>query len=124
MSSCTTYCVIATRNLADVDKDGQLSCDEFAIAIHLAETAEKGVVLPKTLPVELLPGKDQHKDSPGLGNFEDRRRENFEQGRQELERRRRAIEENAAKERVSTRMTREREREGGREGGKEREEKV
>lgn len=112
------------RNLADVDKDGCLSKDEFCIAQHLVEKVKQGLTLPKTLPLELLPtpGKyytmDSRKaprelDKSSVGpepavpggkallvtdmdtskSFEDKRRENFESGRLELERRRKALQE-------------------------------
>ena len=41
------------RDLSDVDKDGRLSVDEFAIAMHLIDKAKKGLTLPSTLPSEL-----------------------------------------------------------------------
>lgn len=112
------------RDLADVDKDGCLSKDEFCIAQHLVEKVKQGLILPKTLPLELLPtpGKfytmdnrkgprDTTKLSVGVEpavsgakappvtdmetskSFEDRRKENFESGRTELERRRKALQE-------------------------------
>ena len=90
------------RDLSDVDKDGRLSSDEFAIAMFLVEKARKGIPPPTTLPLELQPKKGSlESHSPSLAsNFEDRRRENFEKGRAELERRRRAIEEKEQKEKV------------------------
>ncbi|VDQ06908.1 unnamed protein product [Trichobilharzia regenti] len=42
-------------NLADLDKDGNLNCDEFCIAIFLIEKALSGSQLPSTLPPGLLP---------------------------------------------------------------------
>lgn len=112
------------RGLADVDKDGCLSKEEFCIAQHLVEKVKQGLILPKTLPLELLPtpgkfytmdsrkgSKDPGKTAVGvepavLGarappvtdmetskSFEDRRKENFESGRMELERRRKALQE-------------------------------
>ena len=94
------------RDLSDVDKDGRLSADEFAIAMHLIEKAKSGLVLPKTLPAEL-------KFSPAKFNtverlrrssedtIEDKRKENFEMGRMELERRRRARQEQLERDNVS-----------------------
>jgi hypothetical protein len=99
--------------LADVDKDGRLSQDEFAIAMHLVEKARKGLTIPVTLPPELLPsgassqseGSDS-KPSPSPAStpsrtpmtFEDKKKENFDAGRQELERRRRALQERQERE--------------------------
>ncbi|RTG87028.1 intersectin [Schistosoma bovis] len=42
-------------NLADLDKNGNLNCDEFCIAIFLIEKAISGSQLPNTLPSGLLP---------------------------------------------------------------------
>ncbi|WAR07129.1 ITSN1-like protein [Mya arenaria] len=44
-------------NLSDVDKDGQLNCDEFCIALHLCDCVRMGIALPPKLPQELLPAK-------------------------------------------------------------------
>uniref|UniRef100_A0AAQ4Q9C8 Intersectin 2a n=1 Tax=Gasterosteus aculeatus aculeatus TaxID=481459 RepID=A0AAQ4Q9C8_GASAC len=49
----TTLC--AHRNLADVDKDGQLRADEFILAMHLVDMAKTGRPLPLTLPQDLVP---------------------------------------------------------------------
>lgn len=45
------------RNLADYDKDGKLSCEEFCIALHLADLVKAGVSLPPKLPPELYPAQ-------------------------------------------------------------------
>ena len=42
-------------SLADYDKDGKLSADEFCVAMHLIDMAKSGETLPATLPMELLP---------------------------------------------------------------------
>jgi len=42
-------------NLADHDKDGHLSSEEFAVAMYLIEQAVDGIPLPKTLPADLVP---------------------------------------------------------------------
>ncbi len=86
--------------MSDIDKDGQLTCEEFSIAMFLVEKAIKGIPPPVTLPQELLP-KGGGNRSPSLsGDFEGKRKENFEKGRAELERRRKMVEETAQKERV------------------------
>ena len=89
-----------------MDKDGRLSADEFAIAMHLIEKAKSGLVLPKTLPAELKssPTKFNTVDRLRRGSedtIEDKRKENFEMGRMELERRRRARQEQLERENVS-----------------------
>ena len=43
------------RDLSDVDKDGQLTMEEFAIGMHLVESAKSGKLLPAVLPSSLLP---------------------------------------------------------------------
>lgn len=42
-------------NLSDIDRDGQLDGDEFAVAMHLAREAAAGKAIPPTLTVELTP---------------------------------------------------------------------
>ena len=42
-------------NLSDIDRDGCLDQDEFAVAMHLARESTNGKVLPATLPRELTP---------------------------------------------------------------------
>ncbi len=41
--------------LADVDKDGMLDCDEFALAMHLINVKLDGHELPAELPDHLVP---------------------------------------------------------------------
>lgn len=41
--------------LADVDKDGQLDAEEFALAMHLINVKLDGYDLPTTLPEHLIP---------------------------------------------------------------------
>jgi len=41
--------------LSDVDRDGCLDQDEFAVAMHLTREATTGRQLPATLPVEMIP---------------------------------------------------------------------
>lgn len=96
-------CVCVIRDLSDVDKDGRLSLNEFVIAMQLTEKAKQGIPVPHTLPAELSPTNTASKDvAPGSPSvFEEKRKQNFEQGRLELEKRRRAIQEQEDKERVS-----------------------
>lgn len=42
-------------NLADVDNDGLLDRDEFALAMYLAKIKLEGAELPTTLPEHLIP---------------------------------------------------------------------
>ena len=41
--------------LADVDKDGNLSPDEFCVAMYLIDLAKSGHPLPVVLPPDLVP---------------------------------------------------------------------
>ncbi|XP_026672719.1 intersectin-1 isoform X4 [Ceratina calcarata] len=102
--------------LADMDSDGRLSCDEFVLAMHLCDIAKLGEKIPSTLPVELIPpafrrqrqssltssqtGAENIDPSAGMPqtSFEDKRKENFEKGQAELERRRKALLEVQRKE--------------------------
>lgn len=43
------------RNLADFDKDGNLTCEEFCIAVYLVDQALAGRKLPTVLPPSLMP---------------------------------------------------------------------
>ncbi|KFM70235.1 hypothetical protein X975_27218, partial [Stegodyphus mimosarum] len=113
-------------SLSDIDGDGRLSCEEFVLAMHLAESVKAGDALPSVLPADLIPPSHRRKrstsiqstgsvSSHGLGEinllgdfkddkllqqttFEDKRRENFEKGQAELERRRLALLESQRKE--------------------------
>lgn len=116
-------------NLSDIDGDGQLTREEFILAMHLTNHVRSGQTLPAELPADLVPpsyrrtrsisatsvhsagssasggtiGASTNDDqvsqkSSDVGgpigsllnshSFEDKRRENFEKGRAELERRR------------------------------------
>ncbi|XP_046814361.1 intersectin-1 isoform X4 [Vespa crabro] len=103
-------------SLADMDSDGRLGCDEFVLAMHLCDLAKAGEQIPNTLPLELIPPtfRRQRQGSltqsqgsiesvdPSAGmpqtSFEDKRKENFEKGQAELERRRKALLEIQRKE--------------------------
>lgn len=129
-------------SLSDVDKDGQLNIEEFALAMHFVELAKHGQALPPTVPPELLPPSFQSRqtsttfspvadsrersdsgrersgserersgsidgrarsgstsNAKGVFTFEDKRKDNFEKGRLELERRRMELQEKMKKER-------------------------
>ncbi|CAH8871195.1 unnamed protein product [Trichobilharzia szidati] len=106
-------------NLADLDKDGNLNCDEFCIAIFLIEKALSGSQLPSTLPPGLLPSNqtrpfsnsispanvsskeddnESKENKPSSLSFEDKRRENFRQGQAELDRRKQELAEKMRQE--------------------------
>lgn len=107
------------RNLSDVDNDGRLSVEEYAIAMHLIEKVKQGLSLPPTLPAELSPSVKTTSDQPSSTSmipeqpktFEDKRKENFDAGKQELERRRRAIQEKQEKEEAEKEKKRKQEEE-------------
>lgn len=122
-------------NLSDIDGDGQLTREEFILAMHLTNQVRAGNQLPQELPSDLIPPSYRKPRSisttsiqsassaasstpstnanqsnpagsavaPGIdelrmadtagsvlntNSFENKRRENFEKGRAELERRR------------------------------------
>ncbi|KAK7791370.1 hypothetical protein R5R35_007909 [Gryllus longicercus] len=105
--------------LSDMDSDGRLSCEEFVLAMHLCDIAKAGEKIPTPLPADLIPptfrrqrqgsipgaagagepveGKDAASSLPTV-TFEDKRKENFEKGQAELERRRKALLEIQRKE--------------------------
>ena len=74
--------------------------------MHLCEKAKQGLTIPPNLPPELakesVTGKSitSSKSSEPL-TLEDKRKDNFEKGRQELERRRQEMKAQQEKERVS-----------------------
>jgi hypothetical protein len=47
-------------NLSDVDRDGQLDSDEFAVAMHLTRESTAGRSLPATLPSDICPPAKRH----------------------------------------------------------------
>lgn len=109
--------------MADYDKDGKLSYEEFILAMHLCDYAKTGNILPSTLPLELQPqrsrsssavlnttlspevlNKSGPESSPVLINkqmattFEDKRRENYDRGNAVLEAKRQALREQEERE--------------------------
>uniref|UniRef100_A0A8C3R9E5 Intersectin-1 n=1 Tax=Cyanoderma ruficeps TaxID=181631 RepID=A0A8C3R9E5_9PASS len=104
-------------NLSDIDQDGKLTAEEFILAMHLIDVAMSGQPLPPALPPEYIPPSfssvsvDQRlPEEPALEEeqqqlekklpvtFEDKKRENFERGNLELEKRRQALLEQQRKE--------------------------
>ena len=109
-----------------MDKDGRLSREEFVLSGHLCDLAAKGEPLPAALPPHLVPPSlrpgraaipvaaggsiagsvagdsvstpGSVKDLNSPSTFEDKRRENFNKGQAELERRRQSIIEQQKKE--------------------------
>lgn len=53
-------------NLADFDKDGKLSLEEFLIAMHLCEYSKAGNILPAILPTELHPQRLKQQSTTSL----------------------------------------------------------
>ncbi|GAB1300436.1 Intersectin-1 [Apodemus speciosus] len=116
------------RNLSDIDQDGKLTAEEFILAMHLIDVAMSGQPLPPVLPPEYippsfrrvrsgsgmsvissssvdqrLPEEPSSEDEQPLEKklpvtFEDKKRENFERGNLELEKRRQALLEQQRKE--------------------------
>ncbi|XP_030749114.1 intersectin-1 isoform X3 [Sitophilus oryzae] len=104
--------------LADMDTDGRLGCEEFVLAMHLCEQAQAGVAPPAKLPPDLIPpsfrrptrtasvssqGSIVHPDQDPAStlqqtSFEDKRKENYEKGQAELERRRKTLMDQQRKE--------------------------
>uniref|UniRef100_E9Q3I9 Intersectin-1 n=4 Tax=Mus musculus TaxID=10090 RepID=E9Q3I9_MOUSE len=115
-------------NLSDIDQDGKLTAEEFILAMHLIDVAMSGQPLPPVLPPEYIPpsfrrvrsgsgmsvissssvdqrlpeepsSEDEQQPEKKLPvTFEDKKRENFERGSVELEKRRQALLEQQRKE--------------------------
>uniref|UniRef100_A0A669AZQ7 Intersectin 1 (SH3 domain protein) n=1 Tax=Oreochromis niloticus TaxID=8128 RepID=A0A669AZQ7_ORENI len=113
-------------SLSDIDQDGKLTAEEFILAMHLIDMAMSGLPLPPVLPPDYLPPSFRNIRTPApplsghfqLNNlqtiyhsplykcplclpavtFEDKKRENFERGNLELEKRRQALQEQQRKE--------------------------
>lgn len=54
-TGCAQETLKAIWDLADLDKDGCLDADEFAIAMHLCAKVSAGDALPTELPLSMLP---------------------------------------------------------------------
>uniref|UniRef100_A0A665V022 Intersectin 1 (SH3 domain protein) n=1 Tax=Echeneis naucrates TaxID=173247 RepID=A0A665V022_ECHNA len=109
-------------SLSDIDQDGKLTAEEFILAMHLIDMAMSGLPLPPVLPPEYLPPtfrrvrsdsvqsdqksvQEETEEEPESSQekklpvtFEDKKRENFERGNLELEKRRQALQEQQRKE--------------------------
>uniref|UniRef100_A0A8C7NXF2 Intersectin-1 n=1 Tax=Oncorhynchus mykiss TaxID=8022 RepID=A0A8C7NXF2_ONCMY len=107
-------------NLSDIDQDGKLTAEEFILAMHLIDMAMSGLPLPPILPPDFIPPTFRRvRSGSGVSvtslhstdqrvqeeaeeeqemTFEDRKRENFERGNLELEKRRQALLELQRKE--------------------------
>ncbi|KAI1895691.1 hypothetical protein AGOR_G00108850 [Albula goreensis] len=103
-SNLTQVQLATIWNLADVDKDGRLMAEEFILAMHLVDMAKMGLPLPISLPVNLIPPSLREAEADllqkAVGNvtFEDKRKENFDRGHAELEKRRQALQEQQKRE--------------------------
>lgn len=53
------------RNLADTDKDGRLTPDEFVLAMHCCDIVRSGQTLPSRLPDDWLKGTQIQRDRIG-----------------------------------------------------------
>ncbi|KAJ8282266.1 hypothetical protein COCON_G00047850 [Conger conger] len=115
-------------NLSDIDQDGKLTAEEFILAMHLIDMAMSGLPLPPVLPPDFIPPtfrrvrsgsgisaasllvtdqwvpEEPEEEDPQNAErklpvtFEDKKRENFERGNLELEKRRQALQEQQRKE--------------------------
>lgn len=103
-------------NLSDIDADGRLTNEEFVLAMHLIDKAKNKEPLPVKLPPDFIPPSYRRSSVNSLSHsssvedtsehadvskssFEDKRRENFEKGQAELDRRRAALMEQQKRER-------------------------
>ncbi|XP_069801691.1 intersectin-1 isoform X5 [Dendropsophus ebraccatus] len=114
-------------SLSDIDQDGKLTAEEFILAMHLIDLAMSGQPLPPVLPPDYIPPSFRVRSGSGISmmssvsvdqrlpeepaeeepqaadkklpvTFEDKKRENFERGNLELEKRRQALLEQQRKE--------------------------
>ena len=47
-------------DLADIDQDGKMDNEEFALCMYLIDMTKDGVKLPPTLPIALVPPGKRH----------------------------------------------------------------
>lgn len=104
-------------SLSDIDGNGKLSCDEFIVSGYLCDLASKGEPLPAKLPPDIVPpsfrpggapipasvapgvagsavstpGSSRAESVVSPTTFEDKRRENFNKGQAELDKRRQSL---------------------------------
>ncbi|CAF3610041.1 unnamed protein product [Rotaria socialis] len=113
-------------DLADHDKDGCLTPDEFVIAMHCCDIARTGLPLPTHFPDEWLVKNTAPTETAAanhlsdaaaeaerksiLATYEEKRLKNYEDGNRELERRRQLLREQEEREQKE-REERERKRE-------------
>ncbi|GMR48800.1 hypothetical protein PMAYCL1PPCAC_18994 [Pristionchus mayeri] len=108
-SGLPTHALAHVWTLSDVNKDGRLSVEEFSIAMWLIDQHKTGFALPAELPPELA-AMTHHgsarSDSPATPSgeapaqkvstpktFEDKRKDNYDRGQAELDRRRQQLQE-------------------------------
>ncbi|XP_033874350.3 intersectin-2 isoform X1 [Acipenser ruthenus] len=125
MSNLTQTQLATIWNLADIDRDGKLKAEEFILAMHLVDMAKTGQPLPLSLPPDFIPpsfrggewgntvngtlppyqgilgipeepAEPPQKISPVT--FEDKRKENYQRGNAELEKRRQLLQEQQQRE--------------------------
>lgn len=60
-------------NLSDVDKDGLLDSEEFALAMYLIDLKLDGHEIPSRLPDHLLPPSKKNQSSKAPKDFEESR---------------------------------------------------
>uniref|UniRef100_A0A803YDD1 Intersectin 1 n=1 Tax=Meleagris gallopavo TaxID=9103 RepID=A0A803YDD1_MELGA len=83
-------------NLSDIDQDGKLTAEEFILAMHLIDVAMSVIILESYKKKSLIL---LYSVFPQIKvTFEDKKRENFERGNLELEKRRQALLEQQRKE--------------------------
>ncbi|KAH1186631.1 hypothetical protein KIL84_019380 [Mauremys mutica] len=81
-----------------MNNDGRMDQMEFSIAMKLIKLKLQGYQLPSALPSAMKQPPIAIPGAPGFVTFEDKKRENFERGNLELEKRRQALLEQQRKE--------------------------
>lgn len=59
-SGCGQDALKAIWDLSDIDRDGALDADEFAVAMYLCEKAKEGESVPSSLPKDVVPPSKHH----------------------------------------------------------------